>query len=331
MPGLCEGRVAVITGAGRGLGRAYALELARQGAVVVVNDFDTAHNDTAHNDTAHNDTAHNDTAHNDTAHNDTAHNDAANGPANGTEHSADQLVDQIVAAGGRAAANYDNVADWSAAGRLVAQAVETFGRLDVVVNNAGILRDRTIARMTEDEWDSVIRVHLRGTAGMSHWAAAYWRDLAKSGRPADARIINTTSASGLYGSPSQSNYAAAKGGIAAFTVTIALELGRYGVTANAVAPAARTRLTEALISDDSFPPERVAPLVAWLASPGSRDVTGRVFDMGGDWLSVAQGWRKGPVARSAGGWSTAQIGETLRDLLAKAAPNASPGGTVGDL
>jgi NAD(P)-dependent dehydrogenase (short-subunit alcohol dehydrogenase family) len=297
MAGLCEGRVAVITGAGRGLGRAYALELAREGAAVVINDLDTAHNDTG----------------------------------DSPVRSADQMVDQIVADGGQATANHDDVADWNAARRLVEQAVETYGRLDVVVNNAGILRDRTIVSMTEEEWDSVIRVHLRGTAGMSHWAAAYWRDVAKSGQPADARIINTTSASGLYGSPSQGNYAAAKAGIAAFTVTIAMELGRYGVTVNAVAPAARTRLTEALISDDSFPPERVAPLVAWLASPGSRDVTGRVFDMGGDWLSVAQGWRKGPVARNADGWTTADIGETLRELLAKAAPNASLYGTVDDL
>jgi NAD(P)-dependent dehydrogenase (short-subunit alcohol dehydrogenase family) len=293
MPGLCEGRVAVITGAGRGLGRAYARELARQGAKVVINDLDTAHGGSA-----------------------------------GARRSADELVEEIAAVGGQAVASYDDVADWSAARRLIEQAVEAFGRLDVLVNNAGILRDRTIVSMTEDEWDSVIRVHLRGTAGPSHWAAAYWRDLAKSGQPVDARIINTTSGSGLYGSPSQSNYAAAKGGIAAFTVTIAMELGRYGVTVNAIAPAARTRLTEALISGDSFSPERVAPVVAWLASTESRDVTGRVFDVGGDWLSVAQGWRKGPIAKKADGWSTAEIGEALRDLLAKAPPNASVYGTV---
>jgi NAD(P)-dependent dehydrogenase (short-subunit alcohol dehydrogenase family) len=297
MAGLCEGRVAIVTGAGRGLGRVYALELARQGASVVINDLDTA----------------------------------PDGGAGGTVRSADQLVSEIVAAGGQAVANYEDIGDWSAAGRLVEQAVDTFGRLDVLVNNAGILRDRMIVSMTEDEWDSVIRVHLRGTAGMSHWAAAYWRDIAKSGTPADARIINTTSASGLYGSPSQSNYAAAKAGIAGFTMTIALELARYGVTVNAVAPAARTRLTEALISDDSFPPQRVAALVAWLASAESRDVTGRVFDIGGDWLSVAQGWRRGPTARKADGWTTAEIGETLREVLATAAPNASAYGTVDDL
>ncbi len=298
MPGLCDGRVAIITGAGRGLGRAYALELAREGAAVVINDFDTRFKED---------------------------------PGAGTR-SADQVVDEITAAGGRAVANYDDVADWSAAQALVAQAVEAFGQLDVVVNNAGILRDRTIVSMTEDEWDSVIRVHLRGTAAMSHWASAHWRDLAKAGQPADARIINTTSGSGLYGSPSQGNYAAAKAGIAGFTVTIALELGRYGVTANAVAPAARTRLTEALITDESaFPPERVAPLVAWLASPQSRDVTGRVFDVGGDYLSVAQGWRKGPVANKQDGWSAADVGSAVRDLLAKAAPNASLLGTVDDL
>jgi NAD(P)-dependent dehydrogenase (short-subunit alcohol dehydrogenase family) len=298
MAGLCEGRVVIVTGAGRGLGRVYALELARQGASVVINDLDTA----------------------------------PDGGAGSTVRSADQLVSEIVATGGQAVANYEDVGDWSAAGRLVEQAVDTFGRLDVLVNNAGILRDRMIVSMTEDEWDSVIRVHLRGTAGMSHWAAAYWRNLAKSGSPTDARIINTTSASGLYGSPSQGNYAAAKAGIAGFTVTIALELERYGVTVNAIAPAARTRLTEALISDDSsFPPDRVAALVAWLASPESRDVTGRVFDIGGDWLSVAQGWRRGPTARKADGWTTAEIGKTLRAVLAEAAPNASAHGIVDDL
>jgi NAD(P)-dependent dehydrogenase (short-subunit alcohol dehydrogenase family) len=291
MPGLCEGRVAIVTGAGRGLGRAYALELARQGARVVVNDLA----------------------------------DDAGSPA-------DAVVAEIISAGGQAVASHDDVADWDAARRLVDQAIDAFGRLDVLVNNAGILRDRTLVSMSCGEWDLVIRVHLRGTAGPSHWAAAHWRALAKSGQPIDARIINTTSASGLYGSPSQSNYAAAKGGIAAFTVTVALELERYGITVNAVAPAARTRLTKALISDESaFPPERVASVVAWLASPESRDVTGRVFDVGGDWVSVAQGWRKGPTACQGGGWGTGQIGETLRDLLAKAVPNAAGDGTVTDL
>ena len=298
MPGLCDGRVVIITGAGRGLGRAYALELARQGAAVVINDVDTFGTSAQ----------------------------AASGET--VERSADQLVNEIVAAGGQAIANYDDVADWSAAKRLVDQAVEAFGRLDVLVNNAGILRDRTIVSMSEEEWDSVIRVHLRGTAAMSHWASAYWRDLSKSGQAVDARIINTTSGSGLYGSPSQGNYAAAKAGIAGFTITIALELGRYGVTVNAVAPAARTRLTDNLIKNDDFPPERVAPLVAWLASPESKDVTGRVFDIGGDWLSVAQSWRKGPIARQGDGWASDDIGKTLRDLLAKAAPNPSLFGTV---
>jgi NAD(P)-dependent dehydrogenase (short-subunit alcohol dehydrogenase family) len=303
MPGLCDGRVVIITGAGRGLGRAYARELARQGAAVVINDVDTFG----------------------TSGQATSAQATSDQPA---ERSADQLVSEIVAAGGRAVANYDDVADWDAAKRLVDQAVEAFGRLDVVVNNAGILRDRTIVSMTEQEWDSVIRVHLRGTAAMAHWAAAHWRDLAKSGQAVDARIINTTSGSGLYGSPSQGNYAAAKAGIAGFTITIALELARYGVTVNAVAPAARTRLTEDLIKDDSFPPERVAPLVAWLASPQSKDVTGRVFDIGGDWLSVAESWRKGPIVRQGEGWATDNIGDTLRDLLAKAAPNPSLFGTV---
>jgi NAD(P)-dependent dehydrogenase (short-subunit alcohol dehydrogenase family) len=321
MPGLCAGRVAIITGAGRGLGRVYASELARQGAAVVINDLDTAHMKAGHAKAGH-------TGHTGQA----GHQAGQAGEDSQAGGSARALADEIVAAGGRAVANHDDIADWGAAKDLVGQAVEAFGRLDVVINNAGILRDRTIVSMSEEEWDSVIRVHLRGTAAMSHWACAYWRDLAKSGQPADARIINTTSGSGLYGSPSQSNYAAAKAGIAAFTVTIALEVGRYGVTANAVAPAARTRLTEALISDDSaFPAERVAPLVAWIASAESKHVTGRVFDIGGDWLSVAQGWRKGPIARKADGWTTTDIGETVRDLLAAAAPNADAFGNVADL
>lgn len=279
MPGLCDGRVAIVTGAGRGLGRAYALELARQGAKVVVNDLD----DTAHD-----------------------------------------VASEITGNGGQAISIPNDIGDWTSARRLVDQAVEAFGRLDVLVNNAGFLRDRMLVSMSEEEWDLVIRVHLKGTAAPSHWAAAYWRRLAKAGGPVGARIINTTSGSGLYGSPGQGNYAAAKGGIAAFTVSIALELERYGVTVNAVAPAARTRLTEALITDTSaFPPERVASAVTWLASPASDGVTGRVFDVGGDWVSVAQGWRKGPVARQPGGWDAEGIGDTMLDLLAKAAPNAN--------
>lgn len=303
MSGICEGRVVIVTGAGRGLGRAEALELARQGAVVVVNDLGTALDASG----------------------------AANGPA-------DEVVDEIVALGGKAVSDYGDVSDWESAGRLVERAVETFGRLDVLVNNAGVLRDRMLANMTADEWDTVIRVHLRGTFAPTRWAAAYWRDRAKASEAFDARVVNTTSASGLYGNPGQTNYGAAKAGIAAFTVIAAAELARYGVTVNAVAPSARTRMTENL----SFPwrpepgpgefdtraPENVAPLVAWLASRESAGITGRVFNVGGGVISVAEGWHAGPQADKGGRWDPAELGAVVPSLVAEAVPNAGMDGRV---
>ncbi|MFC4006925.1 SDR family oxidoreductase [Nonomuraea purpurea] len=290
MSGICEGRVAIVTGAGRGLGRAHALELARQGAHVVVNDLGGATDGT------------------------------------GSDADAAQLVvEEILAAGGKAVANTDDVADWAGAQRLVEQAVSEFGGLDVLVNNAGILRDQTIASMTEENWDAVIRVHLRGTAAPTHFAAAYWRARAKqSGRPLGARLINTTSASGIYGNFGQSNYGAAKAGIAAFTVITALELGRYGVSVNAVAPAAFTRLTENLMPADhaaALAPEHVSPLVVWLASADSDGVTGRVFDVGGGRIGVAEGWRLGPEVTRQDLWDAAELGRVVPDLVAKAAPD----------
>ncbi|MEU6778709.1 SDR family oxidoreductase [Nonomuraea angiospora] len=290
MSGICEGRVAIVTGAGRGLGRAHALELARQGAHVVVNDLGGATDGT------------------------------------GSDAGAAQLVvAEILAAGGKAVANTDDVADWAGAKRLVEQAVSEFGGLDVLVNNAGILRDQTIASMTEENWDAVIRVHLRGTAGPARFAAEYWRARAKgSGRPLGARLINTTSASGIYGNFGQSNYGAAKAGIAAFTVITALELGRYGVTVNAVAPAAFTRLTENLMPAEhaaALAPEHVSPLVVWLASAESDGVTGRVFDVGGGRIGVAEGWRLGPEVTRQDLWDAAELGRVIPDLVAKAAPN----------
>ena len=297
MSGICEGRVAVITGAGRGIGREHALELARQGAAVVVNDLGGSPDGTGA--------------------------DAA---------AAQAVADEIVAAGGKAVANGDDVSDWSGAERLISQAVETFGGLDVLVNNAGILRDRTIATMSEQEWDAVIRVHLRGTIAPSRFAVAYWRDKAKrTGQPTGARLINTTSASGIYGNFGQSNYGAAKGGIASFTIIAAKELARYGATANAVAPAARTRLTEALMPAEyasNLGPEHISPLVAWLASSESGEITGRVFDVMGGRIGVAESWRLGPEAAKDGGWDAAELGSVIPGLVAKAAPNVDMTGQV---
>jgi NAD(P)-dependent dehydrogenase (short-subunit alcohol dehydrogenase family) len=295
--GICEGRIAVITGAGRGIGREHALELARQGAAVVVNDLGGGADGTGADATA-----------------------------------AQAVADEIAAAGGRAVANTDDVSDTGGARRLIDQAIEAFGGLDVLVNNAGILRDRTIATMSDQEWDDVIRVHLRGTFAPTRFAVAYWRDKAKrTGQPTGARLINTTSASGIYGNFGQSNYGAAKGGIASFTVIVAKELARYGATANAVAPAARTRLTEALMPADyaaSLGPEHISPLVAWLASDQSGAITGRVFDVGGGRIGVAESWRLGPEAAKDGAWDAAELGAVIPDLVAKAAPNVDMTGRV---
>ena len=259
---LCEGRVAIVTGAGRGIGREYALMLAEHGAKVVVNDLGGARDGSG-----------------------------------GDVGPAQEVVDEIVAAGGEAVANTDDVSSLAVPG-LVRQAIETFGGLDVLVNNAGILRDRMVFSMAEEEWDAVIKVHLKGTFAPTRFAAEYWRNRAKAGEPNDARIINTTSVSGLYANPGQTNYGAAKAGIAAFTQIAAQELGRYGVTVNAIAPGALTRLTEDLELPDEvtsrFEPRWVAPVVTWLASPLSADVTGQVIESSGLVLAIAEGWHRGP-------------------------------------
>src|SRR3954454_15912794 len=247
MARLCEGRVALVTGAGRGIGREHALSLAKHGAKVVVNDLG-----------------------------------GDVGGAGEDLSPAQSVVDEIVAAGGEAVVNGGNVADFDDAGRMVAQAIDEFGRLDVLVNNAGILRDRMLVNMDPAEWDAVIAVHLRGTFGPMRHAAAYWRERAKAGDEVDARIINTPSPSGIYGNVGQTNYGAAKAGIAAMTTIAAEELHRYGVTVNAVSPSALTRMTEGLVELDEeakqrLAPHWIAPLVTWLASGESRWVTGRVF------------------------------------------------------
>ena len=300
--GICDGRVAIVTGAGRGIGREHALELARQGAKVVVNDLGAEVDGSG----------------------------SSTGPAG-------EVVDEIRGMGGEAVANGDDVADWEGAQRLVNTAVETFGGLDVLVNNAGILRDRMLVNMTAEEWDAVIRVHLRGTFGPTRWAGAYWRERAKAGEPNDARVVNTSSASGLYGNPGQTNYAAAKAGIAAFTIVAAKELERYGVTVNAIAPGARTRMTESLGFGarpddagqfDAFSPANIAPLVVWLASAESRDITGRVFNVAGGRLSVAEGWRSGPGTDKGDRWDPGELGRVVHDLVARAQPNPDLQGVV---
>jgi NAD(P)-dependent dehydrogenase (short-subunit alcohol dehydrogenase family) len=297
MAGINEGRVVVITGAGRGIGRAHALEFASQGAKVVVNDLGASVDGSG----------------------------SSEGPAG-------EVVDEIRGMGGEAVANGDDVADTEGARRIVGTALETFGRLDVLVNNAGILRDRMFVNMSEEEWDAVIRVHLRGTFAPMKAAVEHWRERSKAGETNDARIINTTSPSGIYGNVGQTNYGAAKAGIAAMTVIAAMELGRYGVTVNAIAPAALTRMTENLggfeatddpTTFDAQSPDNIAPLVVWLGSPESKDITGRVFNVYGGHISVAEGWVEGPAADKDDRWQSTELGGVIPDLVAKAAPNAN--------
>ena len=285
---MCEGRICIVTGAGRGLGREYALSLARHGAKVVVNDLGGNRDGTG--------------------------SDA--GPAH-------DVVREIVAVGGEATANTDDISSWDGAAGLIKEAIETYGTLDVLVNNAGILRDRMLFSMTEEEWDAVIRVHLKGTFAPSHHAAAYWRERAKTGARVDARLINTTSVAGLYANTGQTNYGAAKAGIAAFTQIAAEELARYGVTANCIAPGALTRLTADLddLSEElreHLAPTWVAPIVTWLASTDSADVTGQVIEASGQVLAVAEGWHRGPSTQPVE--SPEQAGPILRKLVADARP-----------
>ena len=238
------------------------------------------------------------------------------------------------AAGGEAVANGESVSDFEGAGRLIQTAIDTFGDLHVLVNNAGILRDRVIANMTEEEWDAVINVHLKGTFAPSRWAVAHWREQAKAGNPVSGRIINTTSVSGIYGNPGQSNYGAAKMGIAAFTNIVALEVARYGVTVNAVAPVALTRMTEGLGPAPETDEERearaphwIAPIVTWLASEEAAGVTGRVFEASGQFLAVAEGWQRGPSTDPVD--DPTKLGDIVAKLLADARVNSGMDGKPG--
>ena len=297
MAKLCEGRIAIVTGAGRGIGREHALRLAAHGARVVVNDLGGTRDGSG----------------------------ASAGPA-------EEVVATIRSAGGEAVVNADDVSDWGGAERLVRQAVDTFGGLDVLVNNAGILRDRMLVNMTEAEWDAVIRVHLKGTFAPAHFAAAYWRDRSKAmGRGVDARLINTTSISGMFGNAGQTNYGAAKAGIAAFTIITARELARYGVTVNAVAPGALTRMTEDLslgqaseADREAMHPRWIAPIVTWLASRESSGVTGRIFEATGRLFAVAEGWHRGPGAEPVD--DPTRLGPIVADLVARVRKNSGMDG-----
>jgi NAD(P)-dependent dehydrogenase (short-subunit alcohol dehydrogenase family) len=294
MAGLCDGRVVIVTGAGRGLGRAHALAFAREGARVVVNDLGVA-------------------------------SDGSGGDRTPSQ----EVVEEIRAGGGQAVVDASDVADFEQAGRLVAAAVDAFGRLDVVVNNAGFVRDRMFVSCSEEEWDAVVRVHLRGHYCVSRRACDHWRAESKAGRAVDARILNTSSGAGLQGSVGQSAYAAAKAGIAALTLVQAVELGRYGITANAIAPSARTRMTEGPFAEmmrkpehgfDAMDPANVSPLVVWLGSAESRAVTGQVFEVAGGSIAVADGWRTGPRVDKGARFAPDEVGAVVRDLLAKAVP-----------
>lgn len=287
--GICAGRTVIITGAARGLGRAYALAFAAEGANVVVNDIGTS----------------------------------LGGEGRDTS-AADGVVEEIRSAGGQAIANYDDVTDWDAAGRIVEAALAAFGDLHVVVNNAGIVRDRMFVSATVEEWDATMQVHLRGHFCVSRHAVDYWRTKRKDGRDPDARIINTTSGAGLQGSIAQAAYSTAKGGIAALTLVQAAELGRYGITANALAPSARTRMTEQAFAAkmategqafDVMDPANIAPTVVWLGSSQSRDVTGCIFELEGGKIMLEDGWREGPMVDIGTRWEPGKVGDAVDVLL----------------
>ncbi|MGV4982669.1 SDR family oxidoreductase [Streptomyces sp. NRAIS4] len=300
MSGICAGRVVAVTGAGRGLGRAHALAFAAEGARVVVNDLGV-------------------------------------GPdgARGAENPAEDVVAEIRAAGGQAVAHGGDIATTDGAASLVRTALETYGRLDTLVSNAGFLRDRMLVNLDEDDWDAVIHVHLKGHFLPLKHAAAHWRAEAKAGRVPQARIVHTGSGAGLLGSVGQGNYSAAKAGIIGLTLVAAAELARYGVQVNAVAPAARTRMTERTFAAamaapatgfDAMAPENVSPLVVWLGSAASAGVTGRVFEAEGGRITVMEGWRPGPTADRGMRWTPAGAGEAALKLLAEA---EAPGRVYG--
>jgi len=288
MSGICTGKVAIVTGAGGGLGAAHARTLAAHGAAVLVNDINT--------------------------------------------EAAQTVVDEIIAAGGQAVVNESDITNYDSAGQAVAQAIETYGDIHCVVNNAGNNRDRMFASLSEADWDAVMAVHLKGHFCIASHAVQYWRHQNKAGNPVSGRLINTTSGAGLQGSIGQSNYAAAKAGIAALTLNQAAELGRYGITANALCPVARTGMTSAVPemaarmavpedgSFDHFAPENVSVLVAWLCSDNSAHVTGRIFEAEGGRIAIADGWRSTAGVDKGARWEPEEIGEAMKQLLAEEVP-----------
>ena len=291
--GICDGRVVIVTGAGRGIGREHALAFAAEGAKVVVNDLGAG----------------------------------IDGQDVG-EHPAEQVVAEIKAAGGDAVVNGNDISSWEGARELVKQAIDTYGGLDVLVNNAGFLRDKMLVGMSEEDWDKVTGVHLKGHFAPLRHAAEYWRAESKAGRPRAARVINTSSGAGLFGSVGQGNYATAKAGIALLTIQTAAEMKGYGVTANAIAPAARTRMTTsagegmaaqmAAPEDGSFDamdPANISPLVVWLGSEESGDVTGRVFEVEGGKVTVCDGWQRAASEDKGAKWDPAELGSVVPRLL----------------
>lgn len=295
MSGILDGRVAIITGAGGGLGAAHARVFAAEGCAVVVNDINT--------------------------------------------EAAQSVVDEITAAGGKSAVNSSDITNYDDSLNAVKQAIDSFGGLDIVLNNAGVNRDRMFASMTEQEWDTIMSVHLKGHFCISSHAVHYWRGLSKEGKPVDGRILNTTSGAGLQGSIGQSNYAAAKAGIAALTLNQAAELGRYNITANAMAPSARTGMTTAVPemaermakpedgSFDHFAPENVSSVLAWLASAEAANVTGRVFEAEGGRICICDGWRTTDGVDRGAAWAPAEIGQAMEELLGKEQPAQKVWGT----
>jgi len=295
MGGVCEGRVVIVTGAGRGIGRSHALAFASEGAKVVVNDLGVD----------------------------------LHGGGSPTSDSAEAVVEDIRRLGGQAISNGADVADYEQVGALFEQTLSKFSRVDVVVNNAGFVRDRMFVSTTEDEWDAVLRVHLKGHFCLSRHAAGWWRQRAKSNEVNQARIINTSSGAGLLGSVGQSAYSAAKAAIANLTIVQSVELARYGVTVNAIAPAARTRMTETVFSDmmkvpqsgfDAMHPDNISPLVVWLGSVESAHVTGRVFEVAGGEMSLADPWRPGPKVDKGRRWEVSEVSDVIDGLIAQLPP-----------
>jgi NAD(P)-dependent dehydrogenase (short-subunit alcohol dehydrogenase family) len=294
--GICDGRVVIVTGSGTGIGKEHALEFGRQGAKVVVCDLGVTRS----------------------------------GEGGGDAKPAEEVVEEIKAMGSDAIPYFADVTDFNGCGEMVKAAIDTFGGIDIVVNNAGFLRDRMFASCGEDEWDSVIKVHMKGHFCTSRHAVGYWRDQSKAGNEVSGRIINTSSGAGLQGSVAQSTYSAAKAGIANLTLVQAAELGRYGITANAICPSARTRMTEEVFKDmmaevgegefDAMDPSNISPLVAWLGSVEAGEVTGQIFEVEGGKISVADGWRRGPEVDKGARWDPAEVGGAVKEIMGKAVP-----------